>query len=148
MTIKLDIEEVMRHLPHRHPFLFIDRVIDFVPYESLKAIKNVTSSEPWFTGHFPNMPVMPGVLMLECMAQAAAIMAYLSLEAEPDNKSLFYLAGIDNARFKQIVKPGDQLVIHVNFIKQKNIVWKISGKIFVNDIEVCSADITSAKKEI
>jgi len=145
---RMDIQEVMAHLPHRHPFLLIDRVLSYEVGKSLRAVKNVTYTEPWFTGHFPEQAVMPGVLMLEAIAQAAGILAYKSLGTRPDGKSLFYLAGIDNARFKQMVQPGDQLIIDVSFLKHKASIWKISGVITVDGAEVCSADVLSAHKEI
>ena len=109
----LDIEQILLHLPHRYPFLLVDRVLECEPGKHLVALKNVTVNEPYFQGHFPGYPVMPGVMIIEAMAQAAAILSYLTIGELPDGNKLFYFAGIDEARFKRPVVPGDQLVMRV-----------------------------------
>lgn len=142
----IDIHAIMKLLPHRFPFLMVDRVLDYVPSERLTAIKNVTINEPCFTGHFPNRPVMPGVLMIEAIAQAGAILFFQTyLDAGTPDSGLMFLAGIDNARFKKIVEPGDQLRIEVEVLKIRTPVWRMIGKIFVEDKLVCSAEILSAQ---
>ena len=107
----MDIHEVLTRLPHRYPYLLVDRVLELDPGKRIKALKNVTMNEPFFAGHFPHRPVMPGVMMLEALAQAAAILGFDHLGVLPDDKTVFYFAGIDNARFKRPVEPGDQLVL-------------------------------------
>ena len=146
MKKTIDIHAIMKLLPHRFPFLLVDRVLDYVPSERLTAIKNVTVNEPCFTGHFPGRPVMPGVLMIEAMAQAGALLFFQThIDAGKPDDGLMFLAGIDNARFKKIVEPGDQLRIEVEVLKIRTPVWKISGKVFVEDKLVCSAEILSAQ---
>ncbi|AOE50353.1 3-hydroxyacyl-ACP dehydratase FabZ [Kangiella sediminilitoris] len=144
----MDIYEVMKHLPHRYPFLLIDRVLDYTPGESLTAIKNVTVNEPFFPGHFPHRPVFPGVLMLEALAQATGILAFKTTEDLPSDDSLYYFVGIDNARFKKPVEPGDQLLMEVEVIKRKRDMWKFSAKASVDGKVVCSADLMCARKDI
>ncbi|MFN0163039.1 MAG: 3-hydroxyacyl-ACP dehydratase FabZ [Burkholderiales bacterium] len=109
----MDIRAILEHLPHRYPMLLVDRVLEVKAGESIHALKNVSVNEPFFTGHFPNLPVMPGVLMLEALAQAAAILSFVTLGTRPDDKSIYYFVGIDGARFKRPVAPGDQLHLHV-----------------------------------
>src|SRR6218665_2620029 len=109
----MDIQEILKQLPHRYPFLLVDRVLELERNTRIKAIKNVTFNEPFFTGHFPHHPVMPGVLILEALAQATGILAFRSTNELPDDSTLYYFVGIDNARFKQPVKPGDQLLLTV-----------------------------------
>ena len=109
----MDIRAILEHLPHRYPMLLVDRVIDVVPSSHIHAVKNVSINEPFFTGHFPHHPVMPGVLILEALAQAAAILSFKTLGNRPDEKSVYYFVGIDDARFKRPVSPGDQLHLHV-----------------------------------
>jgi 3-hydroxyacyl-[acyl-carrier-protein] dehydratase len=115
----LNIQDVMRHLPHRYPFLLVDRVLDWVANDYLTAIKNVTFNEPYFQGHFPSRPVMPGVLITEALAQATGILAFASMGDKPTNNSLYLLVGLDNVSFRRMVEPGDQLTLHV---KQKRLV--------------------------
>ena len=110
----MDIRAILEHLPHRYPMLLVDRVIDVVPSSHIHAVKNVSINEPFFTGHFPHHPVMPGVLILEALAQAAAILSFKTLGNRPDDKSVYYFVGIDDARFKRPVSPGDQLHLHVS----------------------------------
>lgn len=151
----MDIQEILRYLPHRYPFLLIDRVIEITPGKSLVAIKNVTINEPFFQGHFPGHPVMPGVLILEALAQATCVLANKSSEmldksgAQGSIENYLYLfAGVDNVRFKRMVEPGDQLHLHVEIQRHKQGIWKFTGEAKVNGELVCSADMTSAKKEI
>ena len=109
----MDIHQILKQLPHRFPFLLVDRVLELERGKHIKALKNVTINEPFFSGHFPHRPVMPGVLMLEALAQAAALLAFDALGVTPDDKTVYYFAGIDAARFKRPVEPGDQLILHV-----------------------------------
>lgn len=144
----MDIYEVMQHLPHRYPFLLIDRVLDYTPGESLTAIKNVTVNEPFFPGHFPHRPVFPGVLMLEALAQATGILSFKTTEERPSDDSLYYFVGIDNARFKKPVEPGDQLLMEVKLIKRKRNMWKFTAKATVDGKVVCAADLMCAKSDV
>ena len=144
----LDIYDILKHLPHRYPFLLIDRVLDYEPGKSLIAIKNVTHNEPHFPGHFPNRPIMPGVLILEAMAQATGILAFKTTDRIPDDNSLYYFVGIDNARFKQPVEPGDQLRLEVEFVKQMRGIWKFKGRALVDGKVVCSADLMCAERGV
>lgn len=146
---EIDIQEIMGYLPHRYPFLLIDKIIQIDLPHSLIAVKNVTYNEPFFTGHFPGIPVMPGVLIIEALAQACGILYYKSIDKLPtDNNTINYLAGINDARFKQVVKPGDQLHLHVELLKVKQGLSKFRAKAFVDDELVCSAEIMNAAKEI
>lgn len=149
MTI-LTTNQIREILPHRYPFLMIDKVIEHVPGKSLRAIKNVTVNEPCFQGHFPNKPIFPGVLIIEAMAQAAALMGELSgtetLSGAPSQRTddgdvLYYLVGVDKARFRRLVEPGDQLVIDVEFITVRRNIWRFSASGSVNDKEVASAEL-------
>ncbi len=152
MKAVMDIHEIVKYLPHRYPFLLVDKVVEFNPGKSLVAIKNVTINEPFFAGHFPERPVMPGVLILEAMAQATCILANKSptiTNPEHDHRRYLHLfAGIDNARFKRVVEPGDQLRLDVQLLRCKQGIWKFSGVATVDDELVCSADMISARKEI
>jgi 3-hydroxyacyl-[acyl-carrier-protein] dehydratase len=141
---ELSVKEIMQLIPHRYPFLLIDKVIEWVPFESIIAIKNITINEPYFQGHFPGEPVMPGVLMVEALAQAAGVLAYLS-EGNTYKDHLFYLATIENAKFRKMIVPGDTLKLVVNFKACKNRFVKIEGKVYVGDQLACSADLMSAK---
>lgn len=144
----LDIYDILKHLPHRYPFLLIDRVVDYEPGKNLVAIKNVSHNEPHFPGHFPNRPIMPGVLILEALAQATGILAFKTVGRIPDENSLYYFVGIDNARFKQPVEPGDQLRLEVEFVKQLRGIWKFKGRALVDGKVVCSADLMCAEREV
>lgn len=144
----VDIHKILSLLPHRYPFILVDRVLDFKPFDYLTAVKNVTINEPFFTGHFPGNPIMPGVLMLEALAQAGAILSNLSRTAKEGHEFLYFFAGIDNAKFKHIVTPGDQLALKVELINQKRDFWRIRGEAYVGDTLACSADLMSAAKEI
>ena len=144
----LDIHEILKHLPHRYPFLLIDRVLEYKVDSHLIGIKNVTHNEPYFTGHFPQRPVMPGVLILEALAQATGILAFKSIGRIPDENSLYYFVGIDNARFKRPVEPGDQLKLKVDYVKRMRGIWKFTAEATVDDERVCSADIMCAEREV
>jgi len=137
----------MALLPHRYPFLLIDRVLDYTPGESLTAIKNVTINEPIFTGHFPNMPIFPGVLILEAMAQATGVLGFLTVSERTENE-LYLFAGIDEARFKKPVVPGDTLVIEVKFLKERRNMWKFYGEAKVDGQVVCTAELMCARREL
>ncbi|GAA4878283.1 3-hydroxyacyl-ACP dehydratase FabZ [Ferrimonas pelagia] len=142
----MEIREILDYLPHRHPFVLVDRVLDYTPGEKLTALKNVSYNEPFFPGHFPNMPVMPGVLILEALAQASAILAFKT-HGRSDN-SLYLFAGIDNARFKQPVVPGDSLVLEVEAVKERRGIGFYAARALVDGKVVCSADLMCAKREI
>lgn len=144
----LDIHEVLRHLPHRYPFLLIDRVLDCVPDQSLTAIKNVTINEPFFQGHFPHRPVMPGVLILEAMAQASAVLSFKSIGALPNKESVYYFVGIDKARFKRPVEPGDQLRIESRLARKVKGIWLFECSAYVGNELCCSAELMCTYKEI
>lgn len=137
----LDIHTVMGILPHRYPFLLIDRVIDYKVGESLQALKNVSINEPFFQGHFPGRPVFPGVLIMEAIAQASAILASRSLEEDPGDNVIFLFAGIDGARFKRPVEPGDQLILDVRPTHYKRKIWKYHGSASVDGSLAAEADI-------
>lgn len=143
-AFSMDIHDVMRQLPHRYPFLMVDRVIACVPGESIEAIKNVTFNEPYFTGHFPHRPVMPGVMILEALAQAAGILAFRTAGVIPDENSRFYFAGIDNARFRRPVEPGDQLVLKAQLERAIRGIWKFSTLAEVDGKEAASATMLVA----
>jgi len=144
----LDIHEVLRHLPHRYPFLLIDRVLDCVPDQSLTAIKNVTINEPFFQGHFPHRPVMPGVLILEAMAQASAILSFKSIGTLPNKDSVYYFVGVDKARFKRPVEPGDQLRIESRLARKVKGIWLFECNTYVGNELCCSAELMCTYKEI
>lgn len=146
--VSLNIYEILEHLPHRYPFLLIDRVLECEPGKSLVGIKNVSHNEPFFPGHFPTRPIMPGVLILEALAQATGILAFKTVGRKPDGTSLYYFVGIDNARFKQPVIPGDQLRLEVEYVKQMRGIWKFNGKALVDGKVVCSADLMCAEREV
>jgi 3-hydroxyacyl-[acyl-carrier-protein] dehydratase len=142
----LDIQEIIKLLPHRYPFLLIDRVIEFNEGESIVAIKNVTVNEPFFQGHFPGEPVMPGVLILEALAQAAGVLAYKSTNSTYLDGTLYLFAGIDNARFRRVVKPGDQLRLEAKLLMTKRGIWKLDTKAYVDGDLACSAELLSARR--
>lgn len=127
MSTAMDIHQILEYLPHRYPILLVDRVLDVVPGERITALKNVSVNEPFFPGHYPHHPVMPGVLIVEAMAQTAAILSFKTLGGRPDDKSVYYFVGIDNARFKRPVGPGDQLVMEVSIVMNKRGIWKFAG---------------------
>ena len=135
------IDEVMRRLPHRYPMLLVDRVLECVPGERISAIKNVTMNEQFFAGHFPGRPVMPGVLVLEAMAQAAGILTFVTAGVYPDETTRFYFAGIDKARFRRPVMPGDQLRLEARLERRIRTIWKYSTSAMVDGVEVVGADM-------
>jgi len=137
----MDIHEILKQLPHRYPFLLVDRVLELEKGKRIKAIKNVTINEPFFVGHFPHRPVMPGVLMLEAMAQAAALLAFDALGTTPSEKTIYYFAGIDGARFKRPVEPGDQLVMDVSLERMKSGIFKFKGIARVDEQLACEAEL-------
>jgi len=137
----MDIHQVLDHLPQRYPLLMIDRVLECEPGKRIRALKNVSANEPYFPGHFPNRPVMPGVLILEAMAQAAGILVFRTLGTRPDDKSVYYYAGIDKARFKRPVMPGDQLEIEVVILGSKRGVWKFGCTVRVGEAVAAEAEI-------
>jgi 3-hydroxyacyl-[acyl-carrier-protein] dehydratase len=142
----MHLEEILEYLPQRYPFLMIDRVLE-VQDKRITAVKNVSINEPFFTGHFPQMPILPGVLILEALAQAGGILAYKTLNSKPSASAKLFFAGIDNARFKQLVVPGDQLFLHVELIKMRQEIWKFTGEAKVDGKVVCSADLMAARRE-
>ncbi len=127
----LDIHEILKRLPHRYPFLMVDRVLELESGKRIKALKNVSINEPFFMGHFPQRPVMPGVMMLEALAQAAGLLSFESMRGAPDDNSIYYFAGIDNARFKRPVEPGDQLILDVEIDRVKSGVFKFDARAWV-----------------
>lgn len=144
--VNLNIEEVMRYMPHRYPFLLIDKVLEVIPGVSITALKNVSINEPQFTGHFPEKPVMPGVLLVEALAQAGGILSFVTEKQTPNAEPSFYLGGIDKTRFKRVVVPGDSVQLRVELIKQKQGIWKFSGKAIVDNEVACTAEITNVKR--
>ena len=144
----VDINEILRYLPHRYPFLLIDRVLELEMDKRILALKNVTYNEPYFTGHFPHLPVMPGVLVLEAMAQAAGILSFATMGRRSDDNSVFYFAGIDDARFKRPVGPGDQLKLEVDILRKSRMLWKFQGTATVDGQVVAEAKLMCALREI
>jgi len=140
----MDIQAVLAQLPHRYPFLLVDRVIECVPGKHIHAIKNVTVNEPFFSGHFPGRPTMPGVMILEALAQAAGILAFKTAGVVPDEKSRFYFVGIDGARFRKPVVPGDQLALKATFDRAMRGIWKFTTVALVEGVEVASATMMVA----
>ncbi|MEM7207121.1 MAG: 3-hydroxyacyl-ACP dehydratase FabZ [Pseudomonadota bacterium] len=144
----LNIDEILKYLPHRYPFLLLDRITKYEEGVSLQALKNVSYNEPFFQGHFPIKPIFPGVLIVEAMAQATAVLSFRSLGGYPDKDELYLLAGIDNARFKRQVGPGDQLLIDVKIIKGKRGIWRYEASASVDGELACSADLMGALKKV
>lgn len=144
----MNIQQVLQHLPHRYPFLLIDRVTECEPGNRLVALKNVTFNEHFFQGHFPQYPVFPGVLVLEALAQASAILAFRSLAKEPEPGTLYLLVGIDGARFKRKVEPGDQMMVTTEVQRMSRGLWKFHAGAAVGDDEACRADIMIAERRI
>ncbi|RJX29376.1 MAG: 3-hydroxyacyl-[acyl-carrier-protein] dehydratase FabZ [Desulfurivibrio sp.] len=135
-----DINEILKLLPHRYPFILVDRILEVTPGEAIRALKNVTINEPFFQGHFPTEPVMPGVLVMEGMAQAGAILAYLT-EPEKVGNHLVYFAGLDGVRFRKKIVPGDQIIYELNIMKRKAKLFKIAGKAFVDGQLAAEAEL-------
>ena len=146
MNTVIDINEIVKYLPHRYPFLLVDRVVELEEGQRIVALKNVTINEPFFPGHFPHHPVMPGVLIVEAMAQAAAVLSFKSMGVMPDENSLVLFAGIDNVRFKRPVTPGDQLVMEVQIVTSKRNIYKYKGVARVDGQVAAEADLMCALK--
>ena len=146
--LSMDIHEILDHLPHRYPFILVDRVISMELGKEITAIKNVTINEPYFPGHFSYHPVMPGVLIVEALAQAAALLSFKTMDTKPTEDSVYYFAGIDNARFKKPVNPGDQIVLHVKIDRVLKGIWKYSGTATVDNEVVAEANMMCILKEI
>jgi 3-hydroxyacyl-[acyl-carrier-protein] dehydratase len=143
-AVSLDILGVMRQLPHRYPFLLVDRVLECVKGQSIRALKNVTVNEPFFPGHFPHRPVMPGVIIIEALAQTSGLLAFITADVVPDDSTRFYFVGIDEARFRKPVEPGDQLILTSKLERQMRGIWKFSTVAYVGDDEVTSASMMVA----
>lgn len=144
----LDIHQILKKLPHRYPILLVDRVLTIEKGKSIRALKNVSINEPHFLGHFPHRPVMPGVLMIEALAQAATLLALISTDQELDDKSVVYFAGIDNARFKRPVEPGDQLFLDVTLDRAKAGIFKFSGQVLVGEEVAVEAQLICTMRRI
>jgi 3-hydroxyacyl-[acyl-carrier-protein] dehydratase len=144
----MDIHAILKKLPHRYPILLVDRVLEIDKGKRIKALKNVTINEPFFVGHFPHHPVMPGVLVLEAMAQAAAILSFDSADVDADDKTVYYFAGIDAARFKRPVEPGDQLILDVTLERSKSGIFKFKGRAFVGDALAAEADLMCTMRKV
>ena len=144
----LDINQIKEYLPHRYPLLLVDRVMDWESGKSITAIKNVTINEEFFNGHFPHKPVMPGVLTIEALAQTAALLAFLTIGQKPDDNAVVYFVGIDGARFKRPVEPGDQLRMHVDILRQSRGIWKFQARATVEDQQVVEAELMCTMRSI
>lgn len=145
--MSFDIHEILKRLPHRYPFLLVDRVLEIESGKSIVALKNVTMNEPFFVGHFPHRPVMPGVMMLEALAQAAAILAFDDIGDKRDDKTVFYFVGIDNARFKRPVEPGDQLLLHARLDRARAGIVKFHTHAMVGEAMVVQADLMCTMRQ-
>lgn len=144
----MDIHQILKQLPHRYPILLIDRVLEIENGKSIKALKNVSINEPFFMGHFPKYPVMPGVLMIEAMAQAAALLSFSTLGVTPDDKTVYYFAGIDAARFKRPVGPGDQMIMDVSLLRMKAGIFKYKGVTRVDGHIACEAELMCTMRTV
>lgn len=144
----MDIHAILENLPHRYPFLLVDRVLSLEPGKNIVALKNVTINEPFFPGHYPHHPVMPGVLIIEAMAQAAALLSFQSMEKKLDEKSVYYFAGIDGARFKRPVTPGDQMIIKAELIRSMRGVYKFKAVVEVDEQLVAEAELMCTVKSV
>ncbi len=146
--MSMDIHQILRQLPHRYPILLVDRVLELEKGVKIKAVKNVTINEPFFTGHFPHRPVMPGVLMLEALAQAAALLSFDALDATPDDSTVYYFAGIVGARFKRPVEPGDQLILEVAIDRMKAGIFKFKARALVGEEVAVEAELMCTMRKI
>ena len=144
----MDIKEVLQYLPHRYPFLLIDRVLDCEPGKRIIALKNVTINEHFFVGHFPHHPIMPGVMIIEALAQAAAILSFRTMEHKADQRLIYYFVGIDGARFKRPVVPGDALVLEVTLKRQARGIWMFGGEARVNDAVAAEAQLMCTPRNV
>jgi len=142
--LQLDIQAILERLPHRYPFLMVDRVLECRPGESIRALKNVTCNEPFFPGHFPQRPVMPGVMIIEALAQVAGILCFITVNVIPDHNTRFYFVGIDKARFRRPVLPGDQLLLTARLERSLRGIWRFSTAALVDGHEVAHADMMVA----
>ncbi|HHH45758.1 MAG TPA: 3-hydroxyacyl-ACP dehydratase FabZ [Thiotrichales bacterium] len=148
METVMDINEIMKQLPHRYPFLLIDRVIEIVSGEYLLGYKNVTCNEPFFLGHFPQKPIMPGVLIIEALAQATGLLAFHSIGRTDHRDTLYYLVGVDKTRFKRIVEPGDRLMLHARVKNHKRGIWVFETEARVDDQLAASAEIMCTERKL
>lgn len=146
-TENFDVNTILRLLPHRYPFLLVDRILSYTPGESMTGLKNVSFNEQFFNGHFPNKPVMPGVLMIEALAQVTGVLAFMDTKTTPEAEGLYFLAGIDNARFKQIVQPGDQLILSTKVTRSKRTISKFYCEALVDGKVACTAEITTVRRD-
>jgi len=144
----MDIHRILKQLPHRYPFLLVDRVLELEKGKRIKALKNVTINEPFFEGHFPHRPVMPGVLMIEALAQAAALLSFDALDAAPDDGMIYYFAGMDGVRFKRPVEPGDQLILEAELVRMKAGIFKFKVRATVEQELAVEAELTCAMRSI
>jgi 3-hydroxyacyl-[acyl-carrier-protein] dehydratase len=144
----MDIHQILKLLPHRYPFLLVDRVLAIEHGKSIRSLKNVTINEPFFVGHFPHRPVMPGVLMLEAMAQTAALLSFATAGVTPDDKTVYYFAGVDGARFRRPVEPGDQLVMDVTLLRAKGGIYKFKGIARVGEELACEAELMCTMRTV
>ena len=145
--IEMNVNEIKRFLAHRYPFLLVDRVLELEPGKSIRAIKNVSVNEPFFNGHFPEKPIMPGVLIIEALAQATGLLGFRTMNDEPSENILYMLVAVDKARFKRQVEPGDQLLLEAEIIRRKGIMWVYDVKATVDGKLAASAEIMCAAKE-
>jgi 3-hydroxyacyl-[acyl-carrier-protein] dehydratase len=144
----MDIHKILRKLPHRYPILLVDRVLEFEKDRRIKALKNVTINEPYFMGHFPARPVMPGVLMLEALAQTAALLSFESMEQDPGDDTVVYFVGIDGARFKRVVEPGDQLVLEASIERAKAGIYKYKARASVDGETAVEAELMCTMRKV
>ncbi|MFM2328905.1 MAG: hypothetical protein RLZZ494_1008 [Pseudomonadota bacterium] len=144
----MDIHQILKRLPHRYPILLVDRVVEMEKNVRIRALKNVTINEPFFMGHFPHRPVMPGVLILEAMAQAAALLSFASMDQDPGDDTVVYFAGIDGARFKRPVEPGDQLILEATIDRAKAGIYKYKGRALVDGLVVAEAELMCTMRKI
>ena len=144
----MDIHKILKQLPHRYPFLLVDRVLELDKGKRIKALKNVTINEPFFEGHFPNRPVMPGVLMLEALAQASALLSFDALGAAPDDQMIYYFAGMNDVRFRRPVEPGDQLILEAELLRMKAGIFKFKTRALVGEELAVEAELTCAVRAI
>src|SRR5471030_1771864 len=144
----MDIREILAHLPHRYPFLLVDRILEMEVGKRVVGLKNVTFNEPFFVGHFPHHPVMPGVLIIEALAQASALLAFDTAGRKPDDKTVIYFVGIDKARFKKPVVPGDQLMLHGELTRSVRGIWKFATHAKVGDVTVAEAELMCTVRDI
>ncbi len=147
MSIQMDIHDILEYLPHRYPFLLIDRVLDGEPGKNIVALKNVTMNEPFFVGHYPHHPVMPGVLIIEAMAQAAALLSFKTMGSKPSDDSVYYFVGIDDARFRRPVSPGDQVIFKVELLSNRRGIWKYAAVAEVDGKVVAEANLMATLRD-